>query len=94
MRTYQGIARLGVHQNTAYTTATAGAVATTVPLGVEKIRVMVTTDSCIRTDGTTATTNDVYLPALSPEYFLVTQGQNVSAIGFNSAGTLHVTWVS
>ena len=35
MRTYQGVARLGAHQSTTYTTAAAGTITTAFPLGVE-----------------------------------------------------------
>jgi hypothetical protein len=39
----------------------------------------------------TATANDVYMPADTPEYFQVNAGEKVSAIQVSSGGTLHVT---
>ncbi len=88
MAQYVGVARLGRHQSTTYTTAAAGSLSA---VSATKIRVVSTTDAFIRTDGTTATTADVYLPALSPEYFSVTPGQLVSAIGVGAAGQIHTT---
>jgi len=94
MRTYIGVARPIAHQSVAYTTSAAGTIATAPPAGVEKVRLMVTTDSFVNLQSVTATTADMYLPALFPEYFSVTQGQGISAIGVAAAGTLHMTWVS
>lgn len=87
---YIGVGRLGTVQSVAYT-GTAGTI--TNPIGTQtyKVRVLVTTDAFITTDGTVATTAGTYLPALSAEYFAVTPGQKVSAIQVSAAGTLYVT---
>lgn len=88
---YWGTARLGTHQNVAYT-GTAGTIATAIAAGVQKIRVVVTTAAYIKIGGSpTATTSDVYLPADSPEYFTCASGEKVSAIQVAANGTLHVT---
>lgn len=88
---YTGVARLGTHQSVAYT-GTAGTITNVVGSQTYKVRVMVTTDAFILIDDSpTATTSNVYLPALEPEYFAITPGMKVSAVQVASAGTLHVT---
>lgn len=88
---YTGVARLLTHQSAAYT-GTAGTITNPVAGQTYKVRVLVTTDAYIKIDDTpTATTADVYLPALEPEYFAITPGMKVSAIQVASGGTLHVT---
>lgn len=88
---YIGTGRLGVAQSVAYT-ATAGTI--TNPLGSQtyKVRVLVTTDAFVTTDGTTpSATSGAYVPALSPEYLTVTPGQKVSAVQVAASGSLFVT---
>ncbi|KRQ11928.1 hypothetical protein AOQ73_05840 [Bradyrhizobium pachyrhizi] len=78
--------RIGKSQNVAYT-ASAGIVAAGVSTGVNKVRVLVTTDAFVSTDGGA---NSAYVPALKPEYFTVTQGQKVSATQVAAGGTLYI----
>lgn len=88
---YIGTARIGPSDNTKSYTATAG---TYGPIGTEtyKVRVVVTTDAYVTTDGTMPTsTNGAYVVALTPEYFTVTPGQSIKAVQVSSAGTLCVT---
>ena len=90
MQQYIGTGRIGTAQNVAYT-GTAGAVSA---VGAEtyKVRVVVSTDAFVTTDGTTpSATSGAYVVALSPEYFTVTPGQVVKAVQVASAGTLYVT---
>ena len=82
MQNYCG--RIGVHQSVAYT-GTPG-VTNGVGLGVNKVRVLVTTDALVSTDGL----NSAYVVAMQAEYFTVTQGQKVSATQVTAGGTLHV----
>lgn len=89
-----GTGRLGTHQNVAYT-GTAGTISTSITTGTNKVRVLTTTDAFITIGNSpTATTADVYMPALSAEYFTITPGQKVSAVQVSANGTLHVTEVS
>lgn len=91
---YIGTGRLGTHQSASYT-GTAGTITNVVGTQTYKVRVFVTTDAYIKIDNApTATTGDVYLTGLSPEYFTITPGQKVSAIQVASAGSLHVTEIS
>lgn len=88
---YIGTGRIGTQQNVAYT-GTAGVI--TNPVGTEtyKIRVLVTTDAWVTTDGTTpSATAGAYVPALAPEYFTVTPGQTPKAVQVSANGTLYVT---
>jgi hypothetical protein len=88
---YIGTGRLGAAQDVSYT-GTAGVVANGVSIGVTKVRVLVTTDAFVTTDGTTPSANSgAYIPALSPEYLTVTPGQHVSAVQVSASGTLYVT---
>ena len=90
MQQYIGTGRIGTAQNVAYT-GTAGAVSA---VGTEtyKVRVLVTTDAFVTTDGSTpSSTSGAYVVALSPEYFTVTPGQVVKAVQVSSGGTLYVT---
>lgn len=87
---YIGTGRLGTAQNVAYT----GTAGVTNPVGSQtyKVRVFVTTDAFVTTDGSTpSATNGAYVPGGSPEYFTVTPGQKVSAVQVASGGTLYVT---
>jgi len=87
---YIGTARIGTSGNAAYT-GTAGSVG---PVGTEtyKVRVLVTTDAWVTTDGTTpSSTAGAYVVGLSPEYFTCTPGQTVKAVQVSSGGTLYVT---
>lgn len=90
MSQYWGTSRIGATQNAAYT-ATAGTVANAVKSGTQKVRVMVTTDAFIAIGTSpTATTSDVYLPALKPEYFTISAGEKVSAVQAAAGGTLYI----
>jgi len=90
MQQYIGTGRIGTAQNVAYT-GTAGAVSA-VSAETYKVRVVVSTDAFVTTDGTTpSATSGAYVVALSPEYFTVTPGQVVKAVQVASAGTLYVT---
>jgi hypothetical protein len=93
MMQYIGTARLGAAQNVAYT-ATVGTITNGVGTQTYKVRVVVTTDAFVTTDGTTpSATNGAYLPALEPEYFTCSPGQKVSAVQVAAGGTLYVTEV-
>lgn len=88
---YIGTGRLGKAQNAAYT-GTAGTITNGVDTQTYKVRVLVTTDAFVTTDGTTpSATSGAYVPALSPEYFTVTPGQKVSAVQVSAGGTVYVT---
>lgn len=90
---FWGTGRLGTHQNVAYT-GTAGTIATAMSAGIHKCRVVVTTAAYVKIGSSpTATTADVYMPADSPEYFTIAEGEKVSALQLSSGGTLHVTEV-
>lgn len=79
------------HQSVAYT-GTAGTISNGVSTGISVIRVVATTAAYIKIAKTpTATSSDVYLPANLPEYFVVNEGEKVSAIQVSTGGTLHVT---
>jgi hypothetical protein len=94
MSQYWGTGRLGTHQSVAFT-GTAGTIANAVANGTQKVRVLVTTDAYIKIGvSPTATTSDVYVTGLAPEYFTITSGEKVSAIQVSSGGSLHVTEVS
>ena len=88
---YWGTGRPGLMQNVAYT-GSVGQVTNGVTTGVQKFRVVVTTDAFVTTDGSTpSATNGAYVVALSPEYFTVNAGQKPSAVQVSSGGTLYVT---
>jgi hypothetical protein len=87
---YIGTGRIGPSGNAAYT-GTAGSYG---PVGAEtwKVRVLVTTDAFVTTDGSTpSSTAGAYVVASSPEYFTVTAGQTVKAVKVSSDGTLYVS---
>lgn len=89
-----GTGRLEAHQSAAYT-GTAGTITNVVGTQTYKVRVLVTTDAYIKVGNSpTATTSDVYMPALSAEYFTCSPGQKVSAVMVTTGGTLHVTEIS
>ena len=88
---YFGTGRLGTHQKVAYT-GTAGTISNAVGTGTQKVRVVVTSAAYIAIGvSPTATTNDPYMAADSPEYFTITSGEKVSAVQVSGSGTLHVT---
>ena len=90
MQQYIGTGRIGASGNAAYT----GTAGTYGPISSEtyKVRVLVTTDAFVTTDGTTpSSTSGAYVVASSPEYFTVTPGQSVKAVQVSSGGTLYVT---
>lgn len=87
---YIGTGRLGTAQNIAYT-GTAGQIANGVSVGVTKIRVLVTTDAWVTTDGTVpSATSGAYVVGLSPEYFTVSPGQKPQAVQVSAGGTMYV----
>lgn len=91
MPQYWGTGRLGTHQSAAYT-GTPGNTATAVGNGVQKVRVVVTSAAYVKIGQTAiASSNDVYMPIDTPEYFTVNPGERVSAVQVSSGGTLHVT---
>lgn len=87
---YWGTGRLGTTQNVSYT-GTAGTVSTGATVGVQKVRVMVTTDAFVVVGSADATSAGAYLPAFSVEYFTISPGQKVSAIQVSAGGTLYAT---
>jgi hypothetical protein len=87
---YIGTAFIGPSGNAAYT-GTAGSYG---PVSNEtvKVRVLVTTDAFVTTDGSTpSNTSGAYVPSLEPEYFTVRPGQTIKAVQVSSGGTLYVT---
>jgi len=87
---YIGTGRIGPSGNAAYT-GTAGSYG---PIGAQsyKVRVVVTTDAWVTTDGSTpSATSGAYVVALTPEVFTTTPGQTVKAVQVTAAGTLYVT---
>lgn len=90
-KTHGNVARLGTSQDATYTT-TAASPAAVVGAGVSRVRILVTTDARIRVGkNPTATTTDTYLPALVPEYVIVSPGENISAVQVSAGGILNVT---
>lgn len=88
---YIGTARIGPSGNAIAYTGTAG---TYGPIGTEtyKVRVLVTTDAYVTTDGSTPSSSaGAYVVGLSVEYFTVTPGQTIKAVQVSSGGTLNVT---
>jgi hypothetical protein len=81
--------RAGAHQKVAFT-ATAGTVTNGASIGVNVVRVVLTSAGYIAI-GAVATANGIYMPADRPEYFVITPGQKVSAIQATAGGDLHVT---
>lgn len=88
---YIGVGRLGTHQKVAFT-GTAGTTTTAAAAGVQKVRVVVTSAAYIKIGkDPTATTSDPYMPANSPEYLTIKEGEKVSAVQVSAGGDLHVT---
>lgn len=88
---YVGTGRIATQQNVAYT-GTAGVITNPVSSQTYKIRVLVTTDAWVTTDGSTpSATSGAYVPALSAEYFTVTPGQTPRAVQVAAGGTMYVT---
>ena len=82
---------LGAHQSVAYT-GTAGTIANATANHAQWVRVLCTTDAYLAIAASpTATTADMYVTALTPEYFRVNGAVKVSAVQVAAAGTLHVT---
>lgn len=87
----QPSSRPGITQNVAYT-GTAGTISDGISDGVFQVRVNCSTAAYIAFGAApTATTNDIYIAAGTPEYFTVSPGQKVSAVQASSGGTLSVT---
>lgn len=87
---YIGTARIGTSGNAAYT----GTAGTYGPCTSQtyKVRVVVTTDAWVTTDGSTpSATAGAYVVSLTPEYFTITPGQSIKAVQVASGGTLYVT---
>lgn len=63
---------------------------------IRAVRLVATTDCfvAIGNSAVTATTSDMLLPALTPEYFTLGEGDYVAAIQSATGGTLHVTELS
>lgn len=89
---YWGTGRLGNTLNTAYTTASV-AIGTAIGPGVQKVRIVATTDTWITIDSspTATSTGGAYLPGLIPEYFTVSPGQKVAALQVAAPGIIYVT---
>lgn len=87
--------RPGTTQVVAYT-GTAGTISNAVGgSGSVVIRVWLSTAGYIAVGAEpTATTSDIPMPANTPEYFIVSAGDKVSAIQASSGGNLHVTAMS
>ena len=90
MTQFIGTGRIGPSQNVAYT-GTAG-VTSAIGAQTYKVRVLVTTDAFVTTDGSTpSSTSGAYVPALSPEVFTTSPGQVVKAVQVSAGGTLYIT---
>lgn len=76
---YWGTGRQGPTQASSFTT-TAGTIASTWNDGTLKVRVIVTASAYVRTDGTAASSSDMYMAANVPEYFTINPSGKVSAI--------------
>ena len=94
MTIQNAVGRLGTHQSVAFST-TAGTIANPFGVGCYKIRVVVTAAANILIGNSPVANaaNGSFLPANQVEYFTVSPGQSVSAIGA-AAGVLDVTEVS
>lgn len=92
---YLGVGRLSTVQSTAYST-TAGSVATSFGTQTFKVRIVSTTAAYIAFGKApvAASTSGSYIPADSPEYFIVSPGEKVSGVQVSGAGTLYVTELS
>lgn len=91
---YVGTGRISTQQSVSYT-GTAGVITNPVGTQTYRIRVLVTTDAWVTTDGSTpSATSGAYVPGLSPEYFSVTPGQTPKAVQVSAGGTLYVTEIT
>ncbi len=88
---YIGTGRIGPSGNATYT-GTAGSYG---PVGAQtyKVRLLVTTDAFVTTDGSTpSSTSGAYVPANpAVETFTVSPGQTVKAVQVSTGGTMYVT---
>lgn len=88
---YFGTARWGLQQSVAYT-GTAGTITTGASSGVTKLRILVTTDAFVTTDGSTpSATQGAYMVASQPEYVTCNPGEKPKAVQVSSNGTMYVT---
>ncbi len=86
--------RWGTTQTVAFT-STSTANSTAFVAGTNTIRVIASTQCHVAVGASpTATTASAKLPALVPEYMVVTPGQKIAAIRTTTSGTLYVTEVS
>lgn len=93
MKVDSGIYRLGVHRVVAFTATAANSTDFTSKGGT--IRVVATQPCHIAIGvGAVATTSSPYLPANEVEYFIMSEGERISAIQVSAAGNLHVTEVT
>jgi len=85
------IGRLTIHQTASYST-TAAALANVFGSQTRRVRVVCTTTANVLIGNSPVATaaNGTLMPALVPEYFIVSPGENISAIG-SGAGVLDVT---
>lgn len=82
----------GITQSKAYT-GTAAAIDT--KLTTTKVRIWASTDCFVAFGASpTATSSDMPITALQPEYFDITPGHKISAIRQSASGTLYVTEMS
>lgn len=86
--------RPGASQKVAYTAA-AGTIANPISDHIFLVRVVLTTDGYIAIGkAPVATTNDMFMPANTPEYFKINAGEKVSAVQDSASGILHVTEIT
>jgi hypothetical protein len=93
MAQYFGTARIGKAQSVAYT-GSVGTIPAGISGGVNRIRVLVTSDAMVTTDGSTpavSPANGAYIPALAAEYLTVNAGEQPKAIQVSAGGTLFIT---
>ena len=86
-----GSERFGAVQSAAYS-STAGTTSAAVGAGVQRVRIVATTDAFLQIGiDPTATTSDTFIRANWPEYVAIKPGEKVSAIQSTASGTLNVT---
>lgn len=95
MSQYWGTGRPGITQATAYTSA-AAQITNAFSSGLQRVRVMATTDVYLSFTSTSPSSDGthLYLAGLTPEYFTINPSQKPSAAQVASAGILYVTEIS
>lgn len=83
--------RPGASQTIAYT-ATSGVVASAVGTQTYLVRIVTTSDAFVKIAAApVAAAADVFMPANTPEYFVINPGEKVAAVQVSAGGNLHIT---